>query len=204
MYWFFLFLIHVGGGSALSRQQLLGGEDNMDSKEITINPYLRKDISDLLPPAPAYYYQKRLSKREKIKRLRRSLEAGKIMGPALRDAYLSSFMLHHWKKECNCDRLWKLICAARERGQEVRNDIVEDAHFRRLASGVASGSEYEFYLTNRRTDRWKKINEFGSTQGAPVLLKPPVINYISVSVNQGKTEVENGNGNGNRRHIEHV
>lgn len=182
----------------------------MDVELITRDPYLRKDISDLLPSAPHYYYQRTLSKREKIKRLRRSLEAGKIMGPSLRDAYLTGWMLDKWKKQGHSDRLWKLICAARERGQNTRNEIVEDAHFRRLASGQGSGSEYEFYLTNRRTDRWKKVNEFGSNQGAPILLKPPVINYISVSVKVDKAgdvtqDHDNGNGNnGNGRHFEHV
>lgn len=161
----------------------------MEAKVEKLEKYLRNDISDLLPASPAYY-RKTLSKREKIKKLRRSLEAGKIMGPALRDAFLSPATLHVWKHKTNCDRLWKLICAARDRGQDVRNEIVEDAQFRRLASGVASGSEYEFYLTNRRTDRWKKINEFGSSQGAPVLLKPPIINYISVSVTTKDQPIE--------------
>ena len=182
-------------------------ETCMDSlKEKISNPYLQKDVSDLLPPCPAYYYQKRMSKREKIHRLRMSLEAGKLIGAACRDAYMSGCTLHYWKKFSNGDRLMKMVCVARERGQTIRDEVVEDAHFRRLAMGVASGSEYEFYLTNRRTDRWKKLNEFGSTQGAPVLINPPVINYISVSVTNngnGKPEVahdENGNG----RLLDHV
>jgi hypothetical protein len=176
----------------------------MAVKDSHLSPYLQKDISDLLPSYPASYYQKRMSKREKIHRLRVSLEAGKLMGAALRDAFISSAGLCCWKKESNCDRLMKLVCAARDRGQGTRDEIVEDAQFRRLAMGVASGSEYEFYLTNRRTDRWKKLNEFGSTQGAPVLLKPPIINYISVSVTNGKSEVAQDNGNGNGRHLDHV
>ena len=143
---------------------------------------LPKSISEILNTS--YNYERvKLSKREKIKRLRKSLENGNLIGVAIREATLNAMILHDWKKSSHLDRLAKLIGVAQDRGQQVRNDIVEDAQFRRLALGLASGTEYEFYLTNRRTDRWKKIHEFGSTQGAPVLLKPPMINYISVSVN---------------------
>ena len=144
-------------------------------------------------------------RREAIKRLRAALEEGNMMGPALKKAGIrnNNFIGYH-NKGMYQDRLKLFFEACRARGQQRRDDIVEDAQFKRLAEGKASGSEYEFYLTNRRTDRWKKLNEFGSTQGAPVLLKPPIINYISVSVTNGKSEVVQDNGNGNGRHLDHV
>ena len=132
----------------------------MDSlKEKTSSPYLQKDISDLLPPNPYSYYQKTLTKREKIKRLRRSLEAGNIMGPACRDAFINPMTLSNWKKKSHLDRLSKLICAARDIGQGNRDQLVEDAQFRRLVSGDATSSEYEFYLCNRQPERWKKLKD---------------------------------------------
>ena len=148
-----------------------------------------------------------LIRRDVIKRLRVELEKGNLFGVASRKAGVKSTeTIYGWRKKINKDRLTKLIQAAQYRGQQNRDDMVEDAQFKRLVEGRASGSEYEFYLTNRRTDRWKKLNEFGNTAGAPVLIKPPVINYISVSVNNGKTEVvqqvENENGNG--RLLDHV
>lgn len=145
-------------------------------------------------------------RRDVIKSIRKSLEAGSLVGVAMRNAGIrSSDTLFRWKHNTNADRLTKLISMAQNRGQQTRDDMVEDAQFKRLVEGRASGSEYEFYLTNRRTDRWKKLNEFGSTQGAPVLIKPPVINYISVSVKVDKNgEVESNSNGGNGRLLEHA
>lgn len=146
-------------------------------------------------------------RREIIKKIRKHLEEGNLIGVSRKMSGIRSEQtLEAWKDKSNFNRLGRLIEAARQRGQDVRDDAVEDAQYKRLIEGKASGFEYQFYLTNRRTARWKKITEFGSTQGAPILLKPPVINYISVSVTHGAKEViqENNNGNGNGRHIEHV
>lgn len=125
-------------------------------------------------------------RRDTIKMLRKYLESGDLIGVArMKSGIRSTSTLQYWKDKSNCNRLTKLIECARMRGQDMRDDLVEDAQYKRLIDGKASGNEYQFYLTNRRTARWKKLNEFGNTQGAPVLIKPPVINYISVSV---KTE----------------
>ena len=123
------------------------------------------------------------SRRERIKKLRAELEKGNILGTALKNAGIkdNSFIGYH-NKGMYKDRLNRFVESCRQRGQGRRDDMVEDAQFKRLAEGKASGSEYEFYLTNRRTSRWKKTTDFGSTAGAPILIKPPIINYISVSV----------------------
>jgi hypothetical protein len=145
-------------------------------------------------------------RRDTIKRLRHHLESGNLLNTSIRMAGIRSTQtLHAWKLKSNCNRLGRLIELSMLRGQQLRDDNVEEAQYNRLVRGIASGFEYQFYLTNRRTDRWKKVDEYRGHQGAPVLLKPPIINYISVSVTNGKTEVstqENGNGNG--RHLDHV
>jgi hypothetical protein len=148
-------------------------------------------------------------RREKIKELRKALEEGNLLGTALRKCKIKSTRtVYAWDEKTTQGRLRKLLEAARERGQGTRDDLVEDAQFKRLVAGMAAGSEYQFYLTNRRTDRWKKTTEFGSTQGAPIIIKPPVINYVSVSVKVDKSgeSESNGhvNGNGNGRHLDHV
>ena len=148
-----------------------------------------------------------MNKRDKIKALRAALEEGNIMGVACRKAKMNPMTLCNWKKISHLNRLARFIDACRMRGQERRDDMVEDAQFQRLVTKVASGSEYEFYLTNRRTDRWKKTTEFGATQGAPALLKPPIINYISVSVSAKEpidVTVENKPSGDNGRAINHV
>ena len=151
-----------------------------DAKEST-QFTLQKSISNLLNNS--YNYRRvKLDKRTRIKKFINYLRIGQQMGVALRLSAICYPTLHVWKKKSHFDRLAKLIGIAQDIGQQIRNDMVEDAQFQRLVTGVANGSEYEFYLTNRRTERWKKTTEFGSGQGAPVLLKPPVINYISVSV----------------------
>jgi len=124
-------------------------------------------------------------RREMVKQIRKNLEAGNLIGVStLKAGVRSSNTRDQWKNKSNCNRLGRLIEGAKQRGQDLRDDAVEDAQYKRLIEGRAAGTEYQFYLTNRRTARWKKLTEFGSTQGAPVLLKPPVINYISVSVNK--------------------
>lgn len=164
------------------------------------------------PPDINVIRRKFFERRAKIKLLRICLEEGKLIGVAMREAGIkSSDTLHQWKKKAKFNRLGVMIELARYRGQEFRDDQVEDAHYKRLIAGQASGNEYEFYLTNRRTDRWKKRNEFAPTDGgAPRITTPPVINYISVSVKsqeEAKVEVttnghaENGNGNGRMPHV---
>ncbi len=130
---------------------------------------------------------------EKIHELRHWLEEGQIQGVARISAGIrSSQTLYKWSKEVKFDRLNRLIRAAREVGQETRNGRVEDAFYGRLISGKASGSEYEFYLTNHCRDRWKKDPSLSALPGTgqPVQMKPPVVNYISVTVNNTKPEDE--------------
>lgn len=101
-----------------------------------------------------------LNKTHKIKKLRQELEAGNLYSVAIKRAGIrSSETIHRWRKESYCDRLNKFITIAIERCQERRNDIVEDAQFKRLMEGKAVGSEYEFYLCNRKPDRWKKLKD---------------------------------------------
>lgn len=156
---------------------------------------------------------------ETIRNLRKNLESGMLIGVATRASGIKSpETLWAWKKKSNCGRLGRLVENARSRGQGNRDDQVEDAQFKRLVDGKASGSEYEFYLSNRRAERWKKEFHVSGPNGVPLLSQPPVINYISVPVTlqvqensnvNGHHEIEgtkgngNGNGNGNGR-IPHV
>lgn len=126
-----------------------------------------------------------------IKQLRKHLEDGNLIGTATRKAGIKSpDTLFQWKKKSHFNRLGILIEAARERGQGKRDDMVEDAQFKRLVEGKASGSEYEFYLINRRADRWKKEFQFTGPAGVPLLKAPPTINYISVPVTVVHTSAE--------------
>ncbi len=151
------------------------------------------------------------TKRDKIRDLIEALKQGNIIGTACKKANLTYSNLRLFKEHSHFNRLARAMAVAQEMGQTTRDYMVEDAQFKRLAEGRASGSEYEFYLTNRRTDRWKKLNEFGNTAGAPALIRPPQINYISVSVKvdkSGNVEQDSGamggNGNGKPRIADHV
>lgn len=133
------------------------------------------------------------NRRETIKKLRKSLEDGSILGVAMKESGIKSTdTLFTWRKNTHLNRLSRLIEAARNRGEDTRNDIVEDAFFNRLKSGKATGGEYEYYLEQRHSLRWKKATPLAPVGGVPMLTHAPVINYISVPV----TVVKVGNGNG--------
>lgn len=153
-----------------------------------------------------------LNRTTTIKSLRKNLEAGMLLGIATpKSGIKSPETLARWKKESHENRLGRLIEVARSRGQGRRDDMVEDAQFKRLVEGRASGSEYEFYLINRRPDRWKKEFQFTGPSGAPFLPQAPIINYISVPVTIQTAETKpivddsephlNGNGNGRIPHV---
>ena len=100
-----------------------------------------------------------MTKRDKIKALRRALEEGNIMGSACKKANLNPMTLCNWKKISHLNRLARFIEVCRTNGQQRRDEIVEDAQFQRLAQKTATGSEYEFYLCNRQPERWKKLKD---------------------------------------------
>lgn len=61
-----------------------------------------------------------------------------------------------WQLEVEDDSFRELMAKARD-ARDARNvEYVENALLKKLRSGTASGSEYEFYLVNRASDRWKR------------------------------------------------
>ena len=131
-------------------------------------------------------------KRAKIKQIKEFLLEGNLKMVAYKKAGVSCQTIRRWRLEATDDRLNKLFEMAREIGQGHRDDMVEDSQFKRLVSGKASGSEYEFYLINRKADRWKKTSDHTPPAG-PMLNFKPVINYISVAVkDQAQVAVQTG------------
>lgn len=97
------------------------------------------------------------NKRKVLHDIRTQLEAGSTLGVACKNAGLRSrTTLDNWRKRDS--RIDVLIKKCMYRSDEKRTDIVEDAFFKRLASGQGSPTDYIFYLTNRRPERWKHQN----------------------------------------------
>lgn len=141
----------------------------------------------------------------KIKEIRKNLESGMLLGESWRKSGIkSSRTFYSWLEKYHSSRLKNYFIRAQEMGQTNRDDSVEDAFYKKLKDGKASGTEYEFYLTNRIPLRWKKTTEFApSESGAPILRQRPIINYISVHAENAQVAVhgnghDGGNGNGKR------
>jgi hypothetical protein len=148
-----------------------------------------------LPFVPTKNYSNKINlrRRKAIHHVREELEKGNIITTAIYNSGIKSkSTLYKWVKEI--PRLKFFLQACEERGMQRRIAIVNDAFFKKLAEGKASGTEYEFFLCNREPSMWKKQTEFvgGSTGNAPVLPQRPLIQYIAVTVDN------TGNGNGHR------
>lgn len=120
-----------------------------------------------------------------IRQFRKLLEDGYLITHAYTKCGANINSTTVLKKFYSFNRFETLVFAARARGQVKRNELVEDALFKKLSEGKGSASEYEFYLTQRDPERWKKnIIDVPASQSILERLatNPPVINYISVPV----------------------
>ena len=86
-----------------------------------------------------------------LKAIRRQCEGGAKLTKA-REA-ISRTTLYLW---CQRPLIKKYILECERRSDERRDDGVEDGLMKKLINGNASGKEYEFYLTNRRPNKWKQ------------------------------------------------
>lgn len=94
-------------------------------------------------------------KLEKLKLIRRSLEAGNLLGIALRSCGIRSYYtLDLWRQKNT--RIDKYITACLAKQNDKRIDAVEDAHFKKMIDGSGSAADYIFYLCNRRPKKWKR------------------------------------------------
>jgi len=98
-------------------------------------------------------------KLEKLKLIRRSLEAGNLLGIALRNSGIRSYYtLNLWRqKNPRIDR-YITVCLVRQ--NDKRTDAVEDAHFKKMIDGNGSAADYIFYLCNRRPEKWQNRHQF--------------------------------------------
>lgn len=93
-----------------------------------------------------------------LKSLRKELVGGTQLNVACQRAGLrSDGTLFVWRKRGMINRY---VEACMRRGNEKRTDAVEDGLFKSLIESRGSAAAYEFYLTNRRPEKWKKRSEF--------------------------------------------
>jgi hypothetical protein len=91
-----------------------------------------------------------------LKELRKELEGGARMGVALkRVGVRSADTLSLWRRRPLIDRY---VDTCVRRGNDRRDDAVEDGFTKKLIEGRGNASDYEFYLTNRRPEQWQKRN----------------------------------------------
>ena len=94
--------------------------------------------------------------------LRTEMEAGNkytVAVKRLKDKQypmLSERTIDLWAEKIPRVKRYKITLMTRN--DNIRDDIVEDGHFKKLAQGKGSAADYEFYLVNRRPNRWKKTN----------------------------------------------
>lgn len=86
-----------------------------------------------------------------LKVIRRQCEGGVKLAKARES--ISRTTLYLW---CQRPLIKRYILECERRSDERRDDGVEDGLMKKLINGNASGKEYEFYLTNRRPNRWKQ------------------------------------------------
>lgn len=97
---------------------------------------------------------------KRIHTLRKQLERGVYLHDALRISGITKTSYYYYRS--TRPRFIKLVDAASRAGDDFRAYQVEEGQFKKLKNGTASGSEYEFYLTNRRPERWKRKLEIQS------------------------------------------
>ena len=88
-----------------------------------------------------------------LKAIRRQCEAGDKLSKARIQTGISRTTLFYW---CQRTLIKRYILECERRSDERRDDGVEEGLLRKLINGNASGKEYEFYLTNRKPNHWKK------------------------------------------------
>ncbi len=88
-----------------------------------------------------------------LKAIRRQCEDGAKLAKARIGSGISRTTLFYW---CQRPLIKRYILECERRSDERRDDGVEDGLMKKLINGNASGKEYEFYLTNRRPNRWKQ------------------------------------------------
>lgn len=97
------------------------------------------------------------NKRKVLHDIRQYMTNGCLLSTAIDKAGVKSEVtILNWRKKS--PRIERYIKACMERSDNKRTDVVEDAFFKKLASGEGSPTDYIFYLTNRRSGRWKHQN----------------------------------------------
>ncbi len=92
-----------------------------------------------------------------LKELRRALlEGAQLKIACVRAGLKNEGTLFVWRKRKMIDGY---VSECMRRGNEKRTDAVEDGLFKSLIESRASAAAYEFYLTNRRPEKWKKRSE---------------------------------------------
>jgi hypothetical protein len=88
-----------------------------------------------------------------LKTIRTQCEGGAKLAKSRSEAGISRTTLFYW---CQRPLIKRYILECEKRSDERRDDGVEDGLMKKLINGNASGKEYEFYLTNRRPNKWKQ------------------------------------------------
>ncbi len=110
-----------------------------------------------------------------LKELRKELIKGTQLNVACQRAGLrSDGTLFVWRKRGMINRY---VEACMRRGNEKRTDAVEDGLLKSLMEGRGSAAGYEFYLTNRRPEKWQKRS---------VIVNNTNTNIVKVTVNPFK------------------
>ena len=92
-----------------------------------------------------------------LKIIRKEMERGTALDLAINRAGINNrATVHYWRKNRPLIDRYILKCILNNR--DIRDDSVEDAWFKKLIEGRGSAADYEFYLCNRRPNRWKKNN----------------------------------------------
>ena len=116
-----------------------------------------------------------LKKSKTLKVLRAELEKGSQMNVAITRAGMRSHgTLLFWRRRKMIDNY---VDECVRRGVEKRTDAVEDGMVKALVEGRGSAAGYEFYLTNKRPEKWQKRS---------VIFNNTNTNIVKVTVNPFK------------------
>lgn len=129
-----------------------------------------------------------------LKDIRKYMSSGCLLCTAIERAGVKSPQtIKNWRDKT--PRIARYINACKERSDNKRTDVVEDAFFKKLASGEGSPTDYIFYLTNRRPERWKHQNSLvnvnvGDNAGGTKIETPHAVIFSAIREECEKDECQ--------------
>ena len=88
-----------------------------------------------------------------LRKIRNEMQAGNQLGVSIaRAGVRSPNTISQWRKRKMIDRYFDTLMM---KSDSKRVSLVEDSFLKKLVEGRASAADYEFFLVNRASEKWK-------------------------------------------------